>query len=123
MIVSLLSLKKCPRKFTKNVHENSPKKCPQKFTPKEEFSWTKISTRIREKCLREFTHFVHENSPFMVQIYVFTALNAITFSFCMAAVSASFIFIICMHQAIHFYHSSYRISAIHQNVIRSSLKQ
>ena len=39
-LISLL-LKKCPREFTKNVHENSPKQCPRKFT-----------------------HFVNENSPF-----------------------------------------------------------
>ena len=38
LAVSLL-LKKCPRKFTKNGHENSPKKSP-----------------------REFTHYVHEKS-------------------------------------------------------------
>ena len=36
--------------------------CPQKFTPKEEFSWTKMFSRIDQKCPRKFNYFVHKNS-------------------------------------------------------------
>jgi hypothetical protein len=64
-VTHIITIKKGPREFTKNVYENSPKQCPRKITPKEEFYWTKMSTRIHEKCPRKFTYFVHENSPFM----------------------------------------------------------
>ena len=41
----------------KNVHENSPKK--------EDFSWTKVSTKCHQKCPLDVTSFVHEMSPIM----------------------------------------------------------
>ena len=46
-MILIIGIKKCPRKFTRNVHENSPKKCPQKFT---------------QKCPRKFAFYVHEKS-------------------------------------------------------------
>jgi hypothetical protein len=43
----------------------SPKKCPRNVTQKEDFSWTKVSTKCHQKCPQEVTPFVHENSPIM----------------------------------------------------------
>ena len=61
-----------------NGHKNSPKKCPRKVTQKcprnvtqkEDFSWTKVSTKCHQKCPwdvtffcpRDITDYVHEIS-------------------------------------------------------------
>ena len=48
------SPKKCPRKVTQ--------KCPRNVTQKEDFSWTKVSTKCHQKCPRDVTYYVHEMS-------------------------------------------------------------